>query len=1009
MSGPASGQAAAVRRVAHAWLPVLLALLALMLGAAPAAAIAADATDATDAGPPPLRDYAVDAWTSRNGLPHNSLRDLAQTADGRLWFATWEGLVRYNGLDFAVIDRSTRPGLPDNGVGSLYVDRDGALWLSDSRGNLGRYDRAGNWRFWLQPPGWPRALIHAMTQDRHGRLWLLFEGNGLGCLWPDGRFDYQPAPPGLPLANSFPRIAVDDRDRVWIGSLDGLLYRDAQGTLQRAPAAFGLPPGLAWPYRAADGSIWLVAGENVYRLQGERAVLMHHLPGYGHFTAMLRDRDGAVWLGTENQGLLRIGRHGIEHMAPGEVLPNGRVVSLLEDAEGSVWIGANGGLFRLRETLFTSYTRRDGLSGDYVRALLEAPDGALWIGSAAGLDRMAVDGAIAPSGLRNANGSAPSVLSLARGADGDLWVGTYADGVYRLRDGRVRRHYGKDDGLPSGHVRAISVDRAGTVWLGTQRGLVRIDGEQARVADAPGLPQGLITALASIDGALWIGSVEGASVLRDGRVQQLPLEPLGGARSVFGFQALGRDVWISTDRGLHRDRDGRLARVGLEQGMPVDTVFQLVRDRLGNVWITSNRGVLRTSLDALDAVADGRVGKLQVARYNEIDGMANAQGNGSSGPSAIVRGDGSVWLVTAGGISTVDPRRLQRFRERLPPPAAIENVLLDGQALDWRHHPRLPGATRIAVSYVGLSYLLPERIRYRTRLDGLDTDWVERGQQRSVEFIGLPPGDYTLHVAAAHPDGAWSTREAVWRFSVAPLWWQRRSVQAGAALALLLGMVALYRYLIARYQRRNLRLERLVKQRTAALQLQTERLLQADTDKSQLLTELRHQADAFERQAHEDALTGLPNRRHFDEVLLREVRRAQRGGNPLCLLVIDIDRFKQINDGYSHATGDAVLREVGHLLAEACRTSDLPARLGGEEFAVLLGDTPLADAERMASRLRDLFHARLQWADAPALRVTFSAGLVALSGEETPSQLLQRADVVLYRAKSAGRDRVCVG
>ena len=992
-------------KIGRAWgfAPPLLLILLLALG------VAWRAVAAAASGPPPLRDYAVDAWTSRNGLPHNSLRDLAQTADGRLWFATWEGLVRYNGLEFAVIDRSTRPGLPDNGVGSLYVGRDGALWLSDSRGNLGRYDRAGAWRFWVQPPGWPRALIHAMTQDRHGRLWLLFEGNGLGCLWPDGRFDYQPAPPDLPLAASFPHLAVDDQDRVWIGSLDGLLYRDAQGTLRRAPAAFGLPPGLAWPYRDADGTLWLVAGENVYRLQGERAVLVHRLPGYGHFTAMLRDRNGDLWLGTENQGLLRIGAYGVEHMAPGDVLPNGRVVSLLEDAEGSIWIGANGGLFRLRETLFTSYTRRDGLSGDYVRAVLEAPDAALWIGSAAGLDRMAADGSVAPSGLRNANGSAPSVLSLARGADGDLWVGTYADGVYRMRDGRVRRHYGQHDGLPSGHVRAISVDAAGTVWIGTQRGLVRIDGEQARAADVPGLPQGLITALASIDGALWIGSVEGAAVLRQGRVQRLPLEPLGGARSVFGFQALGRDVWISTDRGLHRVRDGRLARVGLEQGMPVDTVFQLVRDRLGNVWISSNRGVLRTSAEALDAVADGRAGRVQVARYNEIDGMANAQGNGSSGPAMILRADGSVWLVTAGGVSSVDPQRLQRFRTRLPPPAAIENVLLDGRPFAWRRQSRLPGDRRIAVSYVGLSYLLPERIRYRTRLDGLDKDWVERGQQRSVEFVGLPPGDYTLRVAAAHPDGAWSTREAVWRFSVAPLWWQRHSVQAAAALALLCALVGLYRYLIARYQRRNLRLERLVEQRTGALQLQTERLLRADADKSQLLAELQHQADAFERQAHEDALTALPNRRHFDEVLQREVQRAQRSGNPLCLLVIDIDRFKQINDGYSHATGDAVLREVGRLLAEACRGSDLPARLGGEEFAVLLGDTPLADAERMAARLRDLFHMRAQWADAPALRVTFSGGLVALRADETPSQWLERADEALYRAKGLGRDRVCVG
>ncbi|MBN6148971.1 diguanylate cyclase [Xanthomonas sp. AmX2] len=986
----------------RAWLrgvPALSLLLWWLAGAA----------SAGDAGPPPLRDYAVDAWTSRDGLPHNSLRDLAQTPDGQLWFATWEGLVRYNGLDFAVIDRGTRPGLPDNGVGALYADRDGALWLSDSRGNLGRYGRDGRWRFWVQPPGWPRALIHAMAQDRHGRMWLLFEGNGLGCLWPDGRFDYQPPPPGVPLAASFPHLAIDARDRVWIGSLDGLLLRDERGQLRRAPAAFGLPPGLAWPYRAADGTLWLVAGEDIYRLQGERAVRVARIPGQGHFTAMLRDRNGELWLGTENQGLLRIGRHGVEHLPAGDLLPNGRVVSLLEDAEGSLWIGANGGLFRLRETLFTSYTRRDGLSGDYLRAVLEAPDGALWIGSAAGLDRMDGDGRIAPVALRTPGGKAPSVLSLARGADGDLWVGTYADGVYRLRDGRVRRHYGQADGLPSGHVRTIAVDAAGTVWIGTQRGLVRIDGEQASSPRVPGLPQGLITALASIDGALWIGSVEGAAALRGERVERLALEPLGGARTVFGFQGMDGDVWISTDRGLHRYRDGRLARVGLEQGMPVDALFQLVRDRQGDVWITSNRGVLRTTPAALNAAADGRGGRLQVARYNEIDGMANSQANGSSGPSAILRGDGSVWLVTAGGLSSVDPRRLQRFREHLPPPAVIENVRLDGHAFPWRQQSRLPGGQRIAVSYVGLSYLLPERIRYRTRLDGLDSGWVERGQQRSVEFIGLPPGDYTLRVAAAHADGRWSDHEARWRFSVAPLWWQRRSVQAGAALALLVALVALYRYLIARYKRRNLRLERLVEQRTGDLRLQTERLLAADTEKSRLLDELQRQADAFERQAHEDALTALPNRRHFDDALARGIARAQRSGLPLCLLVLDIDRFKQINDGHSHAVGDAVLREVGRLLAEACRAEDVPARMGGEEFAVLLADTPLAEAERVAQRMRARFHARAQWADAPTLRVTFSGGLVALAEGETADQLLQRADVALYRAKSEGRDRVCVG
>lgn len=956
-------------------------------------------------GTAPLRDYAIDAWTSRNGLPHNSLRDIAQTPEGHLWFATWEGLVRYNGLEFTVIDRGSRPGLLDNGVGALYVDRDGALWLTDSRGNLGRLSAQGGRRFWPRGPDWPKALIHAMAMDAQGRMWLLFEGQGLGCIGRDGRFAYFPPPADLPLASSFPKMVFDGAGRLLIGTFDGLLYREPDGRLHRA--SFALPSGLAWPYRAADGTLWVVAGGDLYQLQGERAVLKHRVPGQGHITALLQDRQGELWLGTENSGLLRIGERGIEHLGTGSQLPTGRIVSLLEDAEGSIWLGANGGLYRLRETLFTSYTHADGLSSDYSRALLEDRHGALWIGGAAGLDRMDAAGRIHPVALAGELGRAVSVLSLAEDAGGDLWVGSYADGAYQLRDGRLVRRYDARDGVPGGHIRAIAVDPGGTVWLGTQRGVVGI--RDGRVVAAPGdVPQSLVTALAYIDGALWIGTVEGASVLHDGELRTLPLEATGGARSVFGFRRIGNDVWIATDRGLYRDRGGTLARVGLEQGMPVDTVFQILPDPLGNAWITSNRGVLRTGLDDLDAVADGHAG-LEVQRYGEIDGMANAQGNGSSGPSLIERRDGTLWLVTAGGVATVNPSRLGRFQDRMPPPLVIESVRMDGRPLDWRSVRQLPGGHRLDIAYVGLSFLMPERIEYRTRLDGLDAGWVERGRLHNVELMGLPPGDYALHVSARHPGGRWSEREALWRFSVAPLWWQRLDVRLGTGLALVAALVALYVVLLRRYRTRNQRLEEQVRERTAALSEQAQRLMRANQETSELLARLRLKSDAFERQAHEDALTGLPNRRHFDEALARDLSRARRSGRPLSLVILDLDHFKAVNDVHSHVAGDNVLQEMGALLASGCRASDLPARLGGEEFALLLSDTPLQEALLICARIRDRVHAIADWGGVEGLRVTFSAGVAELREDENGTALMQRTDQALYRAKNEGRDCISAG
>lgn len=461
---------------------------------------------------------------------------------------------------------------------------------------------------------------------------------------------------------------------------------------------------------------------------------------------MLRDRERSLWLGTENRGVIRIGPHGQEWLPP-ERLAQGRIASLLEDTESSIWIGANGGLFRLREALFTGWGRRDGLRSEYVRAVLEDAAGTLWVGSAGGLDRLGADGRFHPVPLDGGNGHVSSILSLAEGRDGDLWAGTFADGVFRLRGGRLVQRYGQADGVPSGHVRAIAVDAAGQVWVGTRAGVVRVDGAGVHPPPAlPGMPRGLVTALAAIDGGLWIGSVEGASVLRaDGTVERVPLEQAGGdPRTVFGFHKVGDAVWITSDRGLYRVRGGRLARVGLEQGLPVDTVFSLLADAAGNAWITSNRGVLR----------------LPLRRYTEIDGLPSAQGNGSSSPAAIRRRDGSLWIATAAGVASVAPARLARYADRPPPPPVIEAVSVDGRTLDWHALEALSGGSRLAVTYAGLSYLLPECIRYRARLLGLDQDWIERGTRRDVEFVGLPPGRYTLEVQAAHPGGGWSPAPA---------------------------------------------------------------------------------------------------------------------------------------------------------------------------------------------------------------------------------------------------------
>lgn len=989
----------------------LVALLAVSL-LAPIPAFAADSTPSTA----PLRDYSIDRWTTVEGLPHNSIRGIAQTPEGHLWLATWEGLVSYNGLEFTVYNRGNTPGMLDNGIGSFYADSKGRLWIGDSRGNLGRRDPDGELHFIPRTADWPNVLIEEMTMDGNGTLWILYEGKGLASLDRDGNFRREPAAAGSILEKANTRMVVDVNKRLWMGSFGGLMFRDidGDGVTHPLPKSDGLPSGLAWPYLAPDGQLWVAAGDSIYRMVDGRPQLHFKLPDNARLISMLMDGSGQLWLGTENLGLFRLtDQYGLEHLSSTMNLPGGRITEIMEDAEGSIWVGANGGLFRLRETLFSNFTMRDGLSGSYVRSVMQDARGRFWVGSAEGLDWIDEKGVIHKLVLPTKSGNAPSVLSLAQDKRGNIWVGTYVDGVFRIgADNKIRR-FGVENGLPVGNIRAVAVDDDGVAWFGTQSGVARLVGDRATMLQGKNAPAIVTVALSSQPGELWIGTIAGARVLRGDSIENIDLSAGSGARSVFGFRRLGDDMWLVTDRGLYRYRNGELAHVGLEQGMPVDATFEMVPDRQGNVWITSNRGVMRTTHEALDAVADGRSERISVQRYTEMDGMVSSQTNGSSGPSAWLGRDGDLWVATSSGVSMVDPTRLAIVDKVMAPPTVIESLRLEGEPLllgEASQGISLPGGERVSVGYVGLSFVLPERIVYRTRLDGLDNDWIDRGRQRNVEFIGLAPGDYSLRVAAAHPGGEWGSKVATWDFRIEPFWWQRSSVRIAALLALLALMVGGYFVVLNRYRAANLRLSRLVDERTDDLRLQADRLLLADQEKSTLLNQIREQSEAFQKQAREDSLTGLPNRRAFDEALARALQWAKRDRRPLSLAMIDVDHFKRVNDQHSHSIGDAVLREVGRLLSGSIRVSDVPARVGGEEFALLFHDATLEQAQATCEKLQQRFHEQRNWAGVRGLQISFSAGVVQWSGEgEIADTLLQRADTALYQAKETGRDRICTG
>lgn len=981
------------------WLQFLISgCLLLCTAALPAAAM-------------PLQQFFREHWTTRDGLPHNTINQIAQSADGYLWLATWEGVARYDGRNFQVFDRAVIKNLPDSGMRALWRDVDGQLLMGGSRGGFAVY-RQGQWHAY-PPVG---RLINGMARDDRGLLWLATEGRGVVRQQQDGSYQSFGVAEGLDSA-VVNQMLADNDGMLWFATPLGLYSTDPQASqplISRVASETGLPAD-AVMVLALDPQRQLLVGteRGLYRRQGNRFELLDPRLANIAVSALYVQDNGDIWLGTTSQGLYRLSGYGLEQLTVADGLPNNRVLAIYRDDEQSIWVGTNGGLLRLREAPFTNRTQANGLADNYVRTMLQHSDGTVWVGSAGGLDRYH-NGQFS----RVALGGQASVLSLAEAADGGLWVGTYADGVYLLdRQAKITAHYSRLDGLNSNEVRAMVENKDG-VWVGTSQGLNLLrDGKLSSFGLTDGLPRLFVTALRSwqIPGKadqLLVGTAGGAAIMQHGKLQPIDLSGLDGAEYVFDFypERGGQFIWMATDRGLvrYRTQDGQLALLSTRHGLPVEKFFSILSEAEQWFWLSSNRGVLRLSRAEVHQVMDGQAAALSaVEHFGEQDGMASAQCNGGSMPAAAKLLDGSIWFATSQGVAVVDPRQLARFSARTPP-IVVQALIADGQSYPVQNQIELSaGSRRLEVHYAGLSYIMPARIQYQTRLEGFDQDWVNRGNLHHVEYTNLPPGDYQLRVRAAYPDNDWSLTETSLQFSIAPLWWQRPLMQYAALTLFMLSLALLLRWRLHRLSQSELKLRQQVAEKTAELLAQAQTLRLAVQEKTELAEQLKVQAQMFARQAHEDTLTGLANRRAFDQQLSQAYQQARQDGRPLCLALLDLDHFKRVNDRWSHQVGDLVLIRVAALLKTLLRDTDWVARWGGEEFAIVLTDTSLAEAFEICQRLRQAISALEFTPDAPGLQVTASIGLAMQSDSDSYDRMLSLADQQLYRAKDQGRDQVC--
>jgi ligand-binding sensor domain-containing protein/signal transduction histidine kinase len=748
--------------------------------------------------------FRFEVWTSDKGLPQNSVYSILQTRDGYIWFTTLGGLVRYDGVRFTVFDKSNSRGIVSNRFTTLHEDREGRLWVGTEGGHLLRY-ADGIFTTYTKDDGLPDAALLAVRDDDDGHL-RVFSTGGI-AVWEEGRF-VRSAPSGLTDGQLSAISATRRQTGFSFFDRDGL-HVFIRGRLKTYTTADGLSSlNINAVFQDQHGTFWIEtrdAGLNRLR-EGKVTVFPVQADSptdETRMTAAYEDRRGNLWVARRGAGLSLWKDGALRAYTTADGLSSNDIETIYEDREGNIWLGTfNNGLNRIARQVFTVYSEPDGLGFKNVYPLYEDREGSVWIGTWGG-DLYRFKGGVFTHFGKQRGLTYQAVSALYEDAAGSLWVGTFGGGVNRLV-GRRFQALTKKDGLPDDNVRAITQDREGNMWFGTTNGLAKYkDGNFTIYKTTEGLPNKEVQAITEDHlGNLWVGTLGGVVKLSDGHITSYTEhEGLSSNHVRVIYEDGDGVIWIGTyDGGLTRFKDGRLTAITARDGLFDNGAFQILEDEGGYFWVSCNRGVYRISRDELNDFAEGKRPFVTSVHYGKADGFLNTECNGGTQPAGFTARDGRLWFPTQDGVAVADPRGI--VKSDLPPPVAIEEFMLGNRPVVFHDFAQIPtGTESFEIHYTGLSFVRPEQIRFRYKLEGLDHDWVEAGTRRTAYYSHVPPGSYTFRIMAANSDGVWNSEGSSIRIQVVPPFWRTRWFFLLTSVGFLALAVFLYRRRISQLEK----------------------------------------------------------------------------------------------------------------------------------------------------------------------------------------------------------------
>jgi len=765
--------------------------LCTAFGAIPALAINPDLS---------LTQLGHSAWRLQDGDLPGTPTAIAQTKDGYLWIGTQAGLVRFDGVNFVPFVPPPSEGQKLSSITTLYGATDGSLWI----GGAARLVRQlMQWKDGHLHLYTPFGFFAAVREAPDGSIWAAryHTPDDLGPLCEAGKDSLicYGSKQGIPFKDAGP-LAIEKSGTIWVATANRLArWQDGHSEIF-APSEMARSEELEG-YKsvaiAPDGSVWSGVMQG-----GPGLGLQHFLKGAWspvvsgklnssawEVTALLFDRDNTLWVGTANQGIYRIDGSRIDHFSVSDGLSADSVVGFHEDHEGDVWVVTSKGVDKFRPMQVNTFSSRQGLSEDGVQAVLASRSGTVWVSNATAVDRIENSTVITYRQQNGLPGRSPTALLEDR--QGRIWIGV-DDGVAVFdHEHFVRVHSGSQ---PIGPVLQFAEGRDATIWavsVTVPSRLLRLSESEAIESISP--PEGtrIGTVAAAPEGALWMGLINGEQSCdlaryAHGQWETFPLHRAPNSGTCSEIVTPHDDtVFASASDGIIEWHQGRVHTLVGTNGLPCIRVYSLAFDKAGDLWAYLECGVVVIHSGQLAEWWKEPTKKLKIRLLDISDGAQS--GLADFHPRAAVTADGKLWFANGTDLQFVDPKHW--LHNSVPPPVQIQALIADDRTY-VRHSPiKLPPLTRnVRIDFTAPSFVAPQRVSFRYRLDGWDTDWQDSGGRRQSFYTNLHPGRYRFSVTAANDDGLWNTKGDSLEFELEPAYYQTwwfRLLCVAAALALL--------------------------------------------------------------------------------------------------------------------------------------------------------------------------------------------------------------------------------